>query len=104
MFETILYAQEAQPAAQGSLLGGLLPIILIFVIFYFLLIRPQQKRQKDIMKMRQEIQKNDKVVTNGGIIGTIYSIQGEEVVLKVDDNVKIRVRKSAIADRISGIK
>jgi preprotein translocase subunit YajC len=104
MFTAILYAQDqaAQQAPRGgSLLGGLLPIILIFVIFYFLLIRPQQKRQKEIVKMREGIHKNDKVATAGGIIGTVYSIQGDEVVLKVDDNVKIRVRKSAISDKIS---
>jgi preprotein translocase subunit YajC len=103
MFISLLYAQAnsgaAHPAQQSGLMG-FLPIILMFVILYVLLIRPQQKRQKDVMKMRAEIQKNDKIVTNGGIIGTIYSIKGDTVVLKVADNVKIEVRKSAIAGKI----
>ena len=80
---------------------GFLPIIIMFVILYFLLIRPQQKKQKDMVKMRDDLQKNEKVITSGGIIGTIYSIKGDVVVLKVDDNVKIEVTKSAIATKIT---
>jgi len=103
MFATNLYAQCAQTAegSQGS--GGLigfLPIIIMFVILYFLLIRPQQKQQKQIEEMRKELKKNDKVITSGGIIGVIYSIKGETVVLKISDEVKIDVRKSAIAGKV----
>ncbi len=102
MFTSLLYAQEAgapPPAATGGGITGFLPIIIMFVILYFLLIRPQQKKQKDMVKMRDELQKNEKVITSGGIIGTIYSIKGDVVVLKVDDNVKIEVTKSAIATK-----
>jgi len=103
MLISLLFAQAdsvaTQPIKQSGLIG-FLPIILIFVIFYLLLIRPQQKKQKEIIKMRNELQKNDKVVTNGGIIGRIYSIKGDVVVLKVDDNVKIEVTKSAIAGKM----
>ncbi|MBC8525406.1 MAG: preprotein translocase subunit YajC [Candidatus Cloacimonetes bacterium] len=103
MFMTLLYAQAdsaaAQPGRQGGLLG-FLPIIIMFVILYLLIFRPQQRKQKEIVKMRSELQKNEKVVTNGGIIGTIYSIKGDVVVLKVADNVKIEVTKSAIANKI----
>ncbi|HHI87645.1 MAG TPA: preprotein translocase subunit YajC [Candidatus Cloacimonetes bacterium] len=105
MFTSLLYAQEAAgeapQAAQGGGIMGFLPIIIMFVILYFLLIRPQQKKQKDMIKMRDELQKNEKVITSGGIIGTIYSIKGDIVVLKVDDNVKIEVTKSAIATKIT---
>lgn len=106
MFTSLLYAQEAtgeaaQQTAQGGGIMGFLPIIIMFVILYFLLIRPQQKKQKDMVKMRDDLQKNEKVITSGGIIGTIYSIKGDVVVLKVDDNVKIEVTKSAIATKIT---
>jgi len=106
MFTSLLYAQEAtgeaaQQTAQGGGIMGFLPIIIMFVILYFLLIRPQQKKQKDMVKMRDDLQKNEKVITSGGIIGTIYSIKGDVVVLKIDDNVKIEVTKSAIATKIT---
>ncbi|MCD6329176.1 MAG: preprotein translocase subunit YajC [Candidatus Cloacimonetes bacterium] len=106
MFTSLLYAQEAtegaaQQTAQGGGIMGFLPIIIMFVILYFLLIRPQQKKQKDMVKMRDDLQKNEKVITSGGIIGTIYSIKGDVVVLKVDDNVKIEVTKSAIATKVT---
>ena len=106
MFTSLLYAQEAtgeaaQQTAQGGGIMGFLPIIIMFVILYFLLIRPQQKKQKDMVKMRDELQKNEKVITTGGIIGTIYSIKGDVVVLKVDDNVKIEITKSAIATKVT---
>ena len=104
MFTSLLYAQEAtgeaaQQTAQGGGIMGFLPIIIMFVILYFLLIRPQQKKQKDMVKMRDDLQKNEKVVTSGGIIGTIYSIKGDVVVLKIDDSVKIEVTKNAIATK-----
>ncbi|MBC8382292.1 MAG: preprotein translocase subunit YajC [Candidatus Cloacimonetes bacterium] len=106
MFTSLLFAQEtageaAQQPAQGGGIMGFLPIIIMFVILYFLLIRPQQKKQKDMVKMRDDLQKNEKVITSGGIIGTIYSIKGDIVVLKVDDNVKIEVTKNAIATKIT---
>jgi len=103
MFISLLFAQAdsaaTQPVKQSGLMG-FLPIILMFVILYVLLILPQQKKQKAIVKMRGELQKNDKVVTSGGIIGRIYSIKGDVVVLKVADDVKIEVTKSAIANKI----
>lgn len=100
---SLLYAQidsvATQPAKQSSIVG-FLPIIIMFVILYLLIFRPQQKKQKAVLKMRSELQKNEKVVTNGGIIGTIYSIKGDVVVLKVADNVKIEVTKSAITNKM----
>jgi len=78
-------------------LGAFLPLILIFVIFYFLLIRPQQKKQKEHQKMLESLKKNDRVVTIGGIHGVIQDIKKETIVLKIDDDTKIMVDKSAIA-------
>jgi preprotein translocase subunit YajC len=78
-------------------LVSLMPIILIFVIFYFLLIRPQKKAQDDHKKMIAGLKKNDEVVTSGGIHGTIVNVKDAAVTLKVDDNVKIDVEKSCVA-------
>ena len=89
-----------QPAAaEPNPLLSFLPLIFIFVIFYFLLIRPQQKRQQEVSKMVENLKKGDRVWTAGGLIGTVTSIQNDYVVLKVgdDDSNKIEVLKSAIS-------
>lgn len=104
MFTSLLYAQDTLSKDTGNAGGGImgfLPIIIMFVILYFLLIRPQQKKQKDMVKMRDELQKNEKVITSGGIIGTIYSIKGDVGVLKVDENVKMEITKMAMATKIT---
>ena len=80
-----------------SPLVSLMPIIFIFIIFYFLLIRPQKKAQDEHKKMIASLKKNDEVVTSGGIHGTITNVKDAAVTLKVDDNVKIDVEKSCIA-------
>lgn len=84
-----------QPAP--SPLAGLLPIFLIFAIFYFLLIRPQQKQQQKHQKMVSRLSKNDEVVTNGGIHGTIVNTDEDTVTLRVDDNTRIKFQKNAIS-------
>lgn len=84
-------------AAQPNVIASLMPIIFIFGIFYFLLIRPQQKKQKDQQKMIGELKKNDEVVTNGGMHGTIVNVKDATFVLRIDDNVKVEINKSAIA-------
>lgn len=79
-----------------------LPLIFMFVIFYFLLIRPQQKKQQELNKMIQELKKGDHVVTSGGIIGTIAGIQNDYLILKVGDGeTKIEVLKSAVSGKRS---
>lgn len=92
------YAQAAGAGSQqaGSPLVSLMPIVIIFVIFYFLLIRPQKKSQEDHRKMVSALKKNDEVITSGGIHGTIVNVKEGSVVLRIDDNVKIEVQKSAI--------
>jgi len=82
--------------AQSPLLN-LMPIILIFIIFYFLLIRPQKKTQDEHKKMVQGLKKNDEVITSGGIHGTIVNVKDNTVTLRVDDNVKIEVQKNSIS-------
>ena len=73
------------------------PMILIFMIFYFLVFRPQKKEQKDKQQMRENLKKNDEVVTVGGIHGTVVLVKDKTVVLRVDDNTKIEFDRESIA-------
>jgi preprotein translocase subunit YajC len=70
---------------------------MVFIVFYLLLIRPQQKKQKEHQKLLSELGKGDKVITNGGLYGTISDAKDHVVVLKIAENVKVEVVKSAIA-------
>ncbi len=83
----------------NQLMGGLLPLILIFAVFYFLLIRPQQKQKKRHQEMISSLSKGDKVITIGGIWGEVKEIKGDSFILEIADGVKVRVLKSAIASR-----
>jgi preprotein translocase subunit YajC len=99
----VAYAMGAQGGQEGGGILVWLPWILIFVIFYFLLIRPQQKRQKEHRLLLDSLRKGDKVVTSSGMFGTIVGINDKEniVVLKVGENVKIEFLKTSIAGRVS---
>jgi preprotein translocase subunit YajC len=102
------YLLMAQPAAQGGAqpnpLMTFLPFILIIVVFYFFMIRPQMKRQKEVAAFRNSLQKGDKVVTTGGIYGKIVEIKDNYILLQIDDNVKIRVDKNAIVKDSSDVQ
>jgi preprotein translocase subunit YajC len=94
------YAQAAGAPAGGldSQLMSFLPLILIFVVFYFLLIRPQQKRMKQHKEMLGAIRRGDRIVTNGGIIGLVTKVVNQdEVQLEIADNVRVRVMRSMIS-------
>jgi preprotein translocase subunit YajC len=100
MISTILFLAQQQAAQAQS--GGLwymqlLPFAFIFVIFYFLLIRPQQKRQKEHQKLLSNLKTGDKVITSSGIHGLIANVKDTTFLVKVADNVKIEVDKNAIA-------
>lgn len=82
--------------AQG-VIGSLLPLILIFVVFYFLLIRPQQKKAKEHKQMLDNIKKGDKVITAGGAYGVVESVGPNTVVVKIAENVKVKFGKGYIA-------
>lgn len=84
-------AQAVNPLVQ------FFPLILIFIIFYFLLIRPQKTKEKEHQKMLGNLAKNDEVVTNSGIHGTIINVKDKTVILRIDDNVKIELEKNCIA-------
>ena len=84
-------------STTGALTGTLLPFLLIIIIFYFYLIRPQNKKQKETEKMLAALKKGDKVITIGGIHGTISSVKEKTVIVKVDENVKLEFNRSAIS-------
>lgn len=87
--------------SQGAMLQ-FLPLVLIFIVFYFLLIRPQQKKQKEHRAMLQALRRGDKVITGGGILGTINRVvNDDEVVVDIADNVRVRVMRSTITSVLS---
>lgn len=95
MMITILEAAGAAPSTSSSLMTwGML--ILIFVVMWFFMIRPQRKQQKELQAFRDGLKKGDKVVTVGGIFGTVDDIKDDSVLLKVDKEVKLRVAKSSV--------
>ena len=90
--------QAGAPAAgQGNMLMSVVPFILIIAIFYFFIIRPQNKKQKETEKMINALKKGDKIVTIGGIHGTVTSTKEKTVVVKVDSNAQIEFSRSAIS-------
>ena len=99
---TFLQETAAQPAAGGNM-SFLIMMLLIFVVMYFFMIRPQQKNQKEIAKFRNELKKGDKIVTIGGIYGTVDEIREKYVIIVVDGDVKLRVDKSAIVKDMSDV-
>lgn len=93
------YAQAAgQGGGMDSFIQGILPLVLIFAVFYFLLIRPQQKRMKEHKAMLEAVRRGDKVVTNGGIIGTVVKVvNDEELSVEIADGVKVRVQRNMLS-------
>ena len=97
MHHLILLAQAAAPTeAAPNPLMQFLPLIFIFVIFYFLLIRPQQKRQKELKTLVDSVKTGDKVITSAGIHALVANVKERTVVLKIAENVKVEFDKSAI--------
>ena len=90
------FAQTAAPAQQGMDWVGLMPLVLLFVLLYFLMIRPQMKRTKEHKAMTEALQKGDEVITGGGMLGRINKVGDNYVTLQVAENVEIQVQKAAI--------
>ena len=87
---------------SASLLGAFLPLILVIVVFYFLLIRPQKKKDKKDAEMRKNLQVGDEVVTVGGVVGIVFQVKEDTVVVETGgDRSKIRVKKWAIAQNLT---
>jgi preprotein translocase subunit YajC len=94
---TIFAMMPADPSGAGpSPFSMLLPILGMLAIFYFLLIRPQQKRQKEMQKMVAALRKGDRVITASGLYGTVVGVRDDVVVVKIADNVKVEMVKNAI--------
>lgn len=104
LFISAAHAQDAATAmGEPSMTSGLLPLLLIFVVFYFLLIRPQQKKFKQHQEMVNAVAKGDKIVTSGGIVGTVTKVEEDKDLAHVEiaDGVKVKVVRSTIASVIN---
>ena len=102
MFEIAYAMGSSSPgtSSQGGLLGAMIPFALFFLIFYFLLIRPQQKQKREHQKLIANLKKGDRILTGGGIYGTIVGVKDEIVVLRLAENVKIELAKNSISQVI----
>ncbi len=96
-FATLLFLAEAAPAEQPNPLISMAPLVFIFVIFYFLLIRPQQKKAKAHSKLVESIKTGDQVVTNAGIHGVVANVKDNTLIIKIADNVKVEFDRAAVA-------
>lgn len=97
MWAVALAGQAAAPAGAGGIFGALLPLMLIFVIFYFLLILPQRKKQKAHAEMVKNLKNGDKVITTGGIYGTVTKIKKDNVEIEIASQIKVKVQRSCIS-------
>lgn len=99
MFISEAFAQSAGTPGAGDFLGMILPLVLIMGVFYFLLIRPQQRKAKEHQAMLSKVGKGDTVVTQGGLIGKVVRVVDDnELLVEVGENVKVRVLKGGLAD------
>ncbi|MBS1552271.1 MAG: preprotein translocase subunit YajC [Bacteroidetes bacterium] len=88
---------QQAPGGMESILSSIVPFLLIIVIFYFLILRPQQKRQKERLALLESLKKGDKVITAGGVYGTVEGIEDKTILVKVADNVKLKMERSSVS-------
>ena len=99
MFISPAFAQAASPFGGDNMLVSLLPFVLIFVIMYFLILRPQQRRAKQHQEMVKNVRRGDTVVTSGGMIGKVTKvIDDDQIEIEVSDDVRVRQMRSMVAD------
>ena len=96
-FESVAYAQSAGEASSQSPFFQFIPLVLILGVFWFLIIRPQQKKQKQHLNMVDSLRKGDKVVTNGGIFGTIVKVGDDRITLEIASKVQIQIERQQVA-------
>jgi preprotein translocase subunit YajC len=89
-------AQPAGSTGQSNPFITFLPLILVFVVFYFFMIRPQMKKQKELNQYRTSLKKGDKVITTGGIYGRVYEVRDNYVTIDVGGDVKLKIDKNAL--------
>lgn len=92
----LLVAQPAGTTGQSNPLVTFLPLILVFVVFYFFMIRPQMKKQKEMNSYRSTLKRGDKVITTGGIYGRVYEVKETYVLVDVGGEVKLKIDKNAL--------
>jgi len=92
-----LYGQSTNGAAQTSMLGALIPFIIIFAIFYLLIIMPARKKQKQHQALLSSLKGGERVITAGGIFGTVTRVMDDRVEIQVDTNTKLQVSKSSVS-------
>ena len=96
-FVSVAYAQSAGEAASQSPFFQFIPLVLILGVFWFLIIRPQQKKQKERVSMVDSLRKGDKVITNGGIFGTIVKVGDDRITLEIASKVQIQIERQQVA-------
>ncbi len=101
---TLAYAQGAEGMAGPGPLVQFLPLVLVMVVFYFLLIRPQQQKTKEHRQLLDNLKRNDRVMTNGGIYGRVTELSEKEVTLEIAPNVRIQLDRAHIEIVVSGAK
>ncbi len=99
----LLMAPQSGAAGGANPLISLLPIILVFVVFYFFMIRPQMKKQKELNNYRNALEKGDKIVTTGGIYGRVSEVKDNIVIMDAGGDVKLKIDKSAVLKDSSDI-
>jgi preprotein translocase subunit YajC len=93
----LIFLFQQTDGGMGGLVSSLLPFLLIILVFYFLILRPQQKRQKEKQRLLESIKKGDRIITSGGIHGTVEGLEDKTVLIKISDNTKIKIERSAVA-------
>ncbi len=96
LFISNAYAEGAAPAPQGGGIMEFLPLVALLAVFYFLILRPQQKRAKEHKAMVEALQKGDEVVTIGGVLGKVTKVGDDNVAVEIADNVVVQVQKAAV--------
>ncbi len=96
----INYAHAQATAQQPSMLASFIPLILIFLIFYFLLIRPQQKKQKEHKILLDSIQRGDEILSSGGILGKVLKVDNDKLTVEISKGVHVTIIRSTVADVI----
>ena len=96
----INYAHAQAAAQQPSMLASFIPLILIFLIFYFLLIRPQQKKQKEHKILLDSIQRGDEILSSGGILGKVIKVDNNKLTVEISKGVNVTIIRSTVADVI----